>query len=117
MEMETKFLVCGYVKRKWVSDKGNFGTLTVDTKSGTHETIVTLRSFKDGDIDGIRALSEGQMVRVTGVISDEKLTDKQKNDVKVDGYNVYTTRLNIKKVEVDKTSQRPAPNTNNGAGW
>lgn len=110
------FRVTGYVIRTWAAPSGKFATLVVEAPNGKGGTKkIDLRAFSDA-VDQVKNLGNGQVVQVTGTVDMEKLTDKGRNEIKVDGYSKWTPALTIRNVEVEPSSAKPKPTATAPAG-
>lgn len=114
-EPRRSFEHCGYVVRKWVSDKGTFASVVLDIPGERGAAKIDYRCFADGPLDQIRNLQGGQKVVVSGSIDMECLRGKDKKDVKVDGYNKWIPCLTIRTMEVETSSAMPSADDN--LGW
>jgi hypothetical protein len=104
------FRICGHVVRKYVSPTGKFASLVIATPNQRGgETKHDVRAFDLPVVEQIHELGVGQIVQVTGGIDNEKLTNKAKEEVKVDGFNVWLTKLTIRAITVEGSSKAPAP--------
>lgn len=102
------FRICGAVVRKWVSPTGKFASLVVGAPNGKgKETKHDLRAFDPELVEQIHGLGVGQIVQATGGIDNEKQTNKAKEEIKVDGYNVWLTKLTIRALTVEGSSVKP----------
>jgi hypothetical protein len=103
------FRIVGCVKRVFVADSGKFAKLTVDVQANAHAKTLELKCFDRSVIGDIRALRQGQRVQVRGKVESEKVTDRARNEVKVDGYALWIPALRPTSVEVEGSSRAPAP--------
>ncbi len=111
------FRITGVVTRVFVSPKGTFASIQVECPNGRGgQKKIDLRCFSDA-IDQVRNLGQGQVIQATGAVDMEKLTSKDKNEVKVDGYAKWSPALTIRKVEVEPSSAKPKPAAPTGDGW
>lgn len=107
--------MCGAVVRKWISPTGKFASLTIGVPGNKGEIKHEVRAFSSsGLIDEINDLGVGQIVKVTGGVDREPLTDKARKEVKVDGYVVWVTKLTLKTLEIEGASRRPSPGPDTG---
>jgi len=99
IETGAGFRIVGAVVRKYVGPTGKFASLVLSTpgRSGG-EAKHDLVAFDAEVIDQIHQLPLAAAVQVTGNIDNTKLVDKQRNDIKVDGFVKWIPRLVIKKV-------------------
>jgi len=112
----TGFRMCGPVVRKpYVNQARTFASLVIGTPGKKGEVKHELRAFDADVIDEIAGLGIGQIVKVTGALDREALTDKARNDVKADGYTVFVEKLTIRTLEVEGSSRRPGPSPAPGA--
>lgn len=111
-EQGAGFRVCGSVVRRWTNQAGTYATLTldvfvVDAERGRSATKkLDFRAFR-GVVTEIAVLTPGSMVEVTGSIDTEKLTNKAKEDIIVDGYPVWVTKLTVRAVKAESSSRAP----------
>lgn len=109
-ERKATFEICGAVVRKpFVSQAGKFAKVTLATPGRTTEKKTDVRAFDAQIIGDIRALGVGQTVRITGDVDSEKLTAKDKSEVKVDGYVVWSTVLTARWIQIEGSSRAPNP--------
>lgn len=110
--------ITGVVTRIWVSPKGNFASLTIECPNGRGKlSKVDLRCFSDA-IDQVKNLGQGQVVRVSFSPDMEKLTSKDKQPVKVDGFEKWVAALTVRGCEVEPSSARVAsPSPKSGDDW
>lgn len=111
MEMGAGFRVCGFVVRRFVTPSGKAAFLTLDVpseKAGKTKKI-DLRAFDDEVIGDVGSLTPGAKVQVTGVVDMEKVTDKARAPIMIDGREKWTPALTIKKVTVEGSSKAPKP--------
>ena len=112
-EHVTGFRICGAVVRKFVNPQGTFASVTIEAPNarGRMEKY-DVKCFSDGPMDEFRELGQGQTIQVTGNIAMSKLTAKNKEAVKVDGYDKWLPDLVAKAVKVEVAGAKPAPR-----GW
>lgn len=104
------FRVVGTIKRIFVSPTGKFAEIKLSVNVQPHPPEIVLKSFDRALIgDMKRDLRLGQRVQFTGKIENEKLQDRQRNDVKVDGYDVWLHAMRPTKYEIEGSSRVPAP--------
>lgn len=120
-EHGTRFEVTGVVTRVWDNGKGTFAKLTVEAPNGRGGVSkIDFKAFSES-VDAVRHLGYGQTVKVTGTVAMEKLTNKAKDEIKVDGYSFWYPTLRIGSVEVEPASTKPAATGHLGAdsgdGW
>jgi len=121
-DKDTKFLVCGYVKRRWVSESGKYGTITIED-CGDRQPIVNVQCFADGPIAEIRKLEPGMLIKVSGKIGTQAIKDKKGEEIKIDGYRRYENTLTVKRIAVSPTSRKSSDENGGGsndelpAGW
>lgn len=110
------FRITGYVVRVFKAPSGKFASLTIECPNGRGGTKkIDLRAFSDA-IDQVEHVGQGQVVQVTGTVDMEKLTSKDKNPVKVDGYEKWFPALTIRRLEVEPSSAKPKPAAQTTAG-
>jgi hypothetical protein len=111
------FRVTGVVTRAKVFSP-KFAVMTVEVPNGRGgQKKVDMRAFSDA-IDQVQDVGQGQVVQVTGTVDMEKLTSKDRNEVKVDGFAKWVPALTIRKVEVEPSSAKPKPSAApTGDGW
>ena len=100
----SEFRACGTVVRKFVSPKGNFAVLTlnVEETGRNGQRRDSKQEFCSFDcIDDLSTIPQGATVTVTGKVSFEALTSRNKEKVMVDGFAKYVPRLVI-------TAMKPA---------
>jgi len=103
------FRIVGTIKRLFISPTGKFAAVRLKVNSPPHPPELDMKCFDRiliGDMQ--RDLRVGQRVQFTGKIESEKLQDKSRNDVKVDGYEVWIPALRPAKFEVEGSSRKPA---------
>lgn len=104
-EQKTLWIVCGSVKRRWVSESMKYGTIDLEVPGrGQYPEIVKVRSFKDGPLEAISQLVPGTVVKVLGVIGTEMVKNKAGEPVLIDGYKHYVDVLTVKQMKVDESS-------------
>lgn len=114
-EQGAGFRVCGSVVRRWANQAGTYATLVLDVfvvdeeRGRSANKKLDFRGFR-GAVTDIAVLTPGAMVEVTGSVDSEKLTNKAKEDVMVDGYPVWVTKLTVRAVKVESSSRAPASN-------
>jgi hypothetical protein len=108
------FRVCGAVVRRWTNPAGTFATCTLDVFVDGKGKKLDFRGFKEV-VTEIACLTPGQIVEFTGTPDVEKLTAKDKSEVKVDGYNVWVTKLTVRAVKVESSGRSPTGETSSSA--
>lgn len=91
-EDKARWTVTGAMSWKWVAPSKKFARCKVESnvmgRRNFHEVMAFGDMVNEIDISGI-----GEVVTVVGDLQTEKLTDKQKNPIRVDGYEVRLTML------------------------
>lgn len=109
-ERKATFEICGAVVRKpFVAPSGKFARVTLATPGRSGEKKTDVRAFDGEIIREIADLGVGQTVRVTGDVDSEKLTNKAKQEVVVDGYTAWQTVLTARWLQVEGSSKAPPP--------
>jgi hypothetical protein len=103
------FRICGAVVRRFVAPSGKVAFLTLGVPGPRGEVKHELRTFKEDLIVEVGSLGVGQIVQVTGSIDNERLTDKSRKEVTVDGRAAWVTKLTIKAIAVEGVSKASAP--------
>lgn len=101
------FRICGSVVRKFVAPSGKIAFLTLDVFVDGRGKKVDMRGFSEM-VEEIGTLNNGALVEVTGTIDIEKLTDKQRQPVVVDGREKWVTALTVRAVKTEGSSKAPA---------
>lgn len=104
--------ICGFVANKFVARSGKFARLTIAYPGRrAAEDKTDVRSFEHDVISRIAEIGVGETVTVTAGIDREKLTNKAREAVMVDGREAYTIALTIRtlKVEDGAASSPSAP--------
>lgn len=112
-EQGSGFRICGSVVRKWVASTNTVARLVLDVFVDGKSKKLDMIAFKDPVID-VAGLEAGQIVEVTGRIDTEKLTDKKREAVKVDGYEKWVPMLVIRSVKVAPSSKKSTPKDEHG---
>jgi single-stranded DNA-binding protein len=99
-----------------VAASGKVANLTLEVCRPGNDGDRPKRSFLDvvafGEtVADVRDLGAGESVVVVGELQTEKLTDKARNPVQSDGYDVWVTRLVARKVETLGQSAEQQPRT------
>ena len=106
------FRICGVVVRRFVSQSGKAAFVTLNVAGDRGGKKIELRAFDQSIVDEIGALGAGQIVEVTGTVDVEKLTNKKRETIKVDGYEKWFPALVIRALTVEGSSRAPAAPTN-----
>ena len=102
MDHGTGFRVVGIVERVFAAQSGKFAKFTVSTQDGKGKLQkVDVVAFSE-TFGQLANLGQGEEVQITGNIAMEKLTDKARNEIKVDGYARWSPMLVAKTVKVEK---------------
>lgn len=102
------FRLCGAIVRRHVIP-GKVAFMTIEVHGHPKSRKHDLKAFAAEVLDEIAELGAGQTVEVTGAIDAEKVTDKKRNAIMVDGREKWVPSLVIKKITVEGSSRRPAP--------
>jgi hypothetical protein len=104
------FRLCGVIYRApFVAPSGKFARLNVAAPGGRGgEMKHVVRAFDGAVIEEIRGLGIGMTVQVTGSVDNEALKNKAGEDVKVDGYTAWVSKLTARKIEVEGSSKPAA---------
>lgn len=102
------FRIVGAVVRKFVAQSGKFAAVTIDVNVPPRSRKIECRAFDAEMIDEIGQLGAGQTIEITGQIDMEKLTDKKREPVKVDGYEKWSPALTVKAIKIEGSSVKPA---------
>jgi hypothetical protein len=105
-EQGAGFRAAGCVVRKFCSPTGKFGALTLSITQGERNTKVDFVTFDC--VNDFSDLVQGANVTVTGKIGMNKLTAKDKSEVKVDGFAKWVPQLVVTAVKVEASSKKPA---------
>lgn len=102
-EEGTGFRVVGCVSRVFIADSGKFAKVSVDVRQSPHAAKVEFKIFDRSVIGEIWQLriQKGTLVQVRGKIESEKLTDKSRAPIKVDGYEVWMPALRPSSIEIE----------------
>lgn len=115
MDHGTGFRIAGIVERVFAAQSGKFAKVTVscpDAKGKLQKIDVV--AFSDS-FQQLANLGQGEEVTITGNVGMEKLTDKQRNEIKIDGYAKWVPMLVAKACKAEKPA---APvDTANDPGW
>lgn len=102
------FRIIGTIKRLFIADSGKFAKITLTVNAHPHPPELDLKSLDKiliGDMK--RDLRQGQRVEFKGNIESEKVTDKARTEVKVDGYTLWIPALRPKSYAVEGSSRVP----------
>jgi|SRR6185312_1140515 len=114
MDHGTEFRVVGIVERVFAAQSGKFAKVTVSTQDGKGKLQkVDVVAFSEA-FGQLANLGQGEEVQITGNVAMEKLTDKQRNEIKVDGYAKWSPMLVAKAVKVERPA---AADHSNDPGW
>jgi len=106
MADHARFEVKGAVVRVWTNSQRSFSRVTVDVM-GERSQKVDIVAFRDA-VASVSGLGAGELVRIAGNITNEKLKDKSGQPVKIDGYDKWVNLLVADKVTVETGSAAPA---------
>ncbi len=99
--------VCGFVERAFVPPSGKCAFLTVAVPGRPKEQKIEMRTFDKEDlIPRIKALGVGQIVTVTAGIESNKLTNKARQEVQVDGRTAWVMVLTIRTLAVEGEAEK-----------
>jgi len=114
MQQGAGFRICGSVVRRFVVPSGKVAFLTLDVFADGHGKKIELRGFKDM-VEEIGVLQPGALVEVTGAVEMEKLTDRNRNPVLVDGREKWVHAMTVRAIKHEASSRPPAarPPANN----
>lgn len=114
-EQGTGFRICGMVEKVFAAPSGKFCKVTISCLNARDALQkVDVVAFSDG-FAMLSKLGQGETVQVTGNVAMEKLTDKARAEVKIDGYAKWVPMLVAKGVKVIQ-SVAPAGGAE-PAGW
>ncbi len=101
------FRAVGFVDRVFIPPSGKVAFLTVAVPGRQKEQKIELRTFdKEDMIPRVRALGVGETVIVTAGIDSNKLINKAKQEVEVDGRAVWCMTLVIRTLEVEGAEKK-----------
>ncbi len=102
--------ITGYVERVFTppSRKCSFVTVSFPSEKPGKRTKVDLVAFQDM-VEPASALGQGELVTVTAGLSNKLLTNKAKQDVQVDGRNVWILQMVIRTITTAKSDTKAAP--------
>ncbi|HVQ52903.1 MAG TPA: hypothetical protein VMS92_22940 [Mycobacterium sp.] len=100
------FRIVGAVDRKFVPLSGKCAFLTLAVPGQRGEVKHECKTFDLLVIEEIRALGQGQVVQAIGTPEREKLTNKAKQPVMVDGREVWVPMFKINALTVEGGSAR-----------
>lgn len=103
------FRICGVVVRRFVAQSGKAAFLTLDVVGDRGSKKIELRSFDLSIVADIGQLGAGQTVECTGTVDVEKLTNKKRDEIKIDGYAKWVPALTIRVLRIEGSSRAPAP--------
>jgi len=109
MKEHGRFSIAGSVTRKWANDKGTFARLGLSVSDGQRKRNVDVKAFAARVVASIARLSDGDMVTVAGDVQSEKLTDKTKQEVQVDGRPVWMPSLVATEIKLEAQQQQQPP--------
>lgn len=113
-EQGAGFRICGAVVRRFVAQSGKAAFVTIDVPGERGSKKIELRSFDRSIVADIGSLGAGQIVECTGTVDVEKLTNKQRDEVKVDGYAKWMPALTIRVLRIEGSSRAPSPASQTG---
>src|SRR6266480_7277097 len=101
MDHGAGFRICGVVERVFAAQSGKFAKVTVSCPGDKGKAQkIDIVAFADA-FNLLKSLGQGEEVQITGSIAMEKLTDRQRNDVRIDGYVKWSPMLIAKAVKVE----------------
>jgi hypothetical protein len=95
------FRAVGYVEKKFVPPSGKVAFLTISVPGWRGDQKIEMRTFDADMIVEVGALGVGQTVTVTAGVESNKLLNKAKQAVSVDGRDVWTMALTIRTLKVE----------------
>lgn len=101
------FRITGYVTRIFTPPSGKCCFLTIETPGDGKADKTEMVGFKE-TVSIMRNLGVGEVVQVTGTISNKLLQNKARQDVQVDGRNCWILQLVVKTVAVEGTKEKPS---------
>ncbi len=114
MDHGTGFRIAGIVDRVFAAQSGKFARVSVSAPDGKGKLQkIDVVAFSE-TFQLLANLGQGEEVTITGNIAMEKLTDKARNDVKVDGYAKWSPMLIAKTVKVESAKPGIDPDDK---GW
>ncbi len=103
METGSGFRICGYVVRRNVVPSGKCAFLVLDVPGENgRSSKIDLKTFDA--VEEVGALVVGGKAEVTGRVVMEKVTNRARVPVMVDGRAKWVASLTIKTVKVDEAS-------------
>lgn len=111
------FRICGVVSRTFTNQAKTFASLTLETpgdKPGKKQYL-EMKAFAHDVISLIEQTGKGETVQVTGHIGSEKLIDKAKNAVQIDGRDKFVPSLVVKAIKTQVIDRKPLPRDWNDA--
>lgn len=108
-EQGAGFRICGAVVRRFVAQSGKAAFLTLDVVGDRGSKKIELRAFDRSMVADIGELGAGQIVECTGSVDVEKLTNKKRDEIKIDGYAKWVPALTIRVLRIEGSSRAPAP--------
>lgn len=104
-----RFVITGVVHKAFAASNGKFGKLTVlvpnkNGKDCRHE----IKSFDTALVQRISEIGAGQSVRCAGVIELECLKNKDKTEIKVDGYSVWIQVPILRTLDIEEMKTPPS---------
>jgi len=109
MKEHGRFSITGAVTRKYANDKGTFARLGLSVSDGQRKRNVDVKAFAVRVVASIARLSDGDIVSVAGDVKSEKLTDKTKQEVQVDGRAVWVPSLVATEIKLEAQQQQQPP--------
>jgi len=109
MKEHGRFSIAGAVTSKFANDKGTFARIGICIPDGKRRRYVDVKAFAARVVASIARLSDGDMVSVAGDVQSEKLTDKTKQEVQVDGRAVWVPSLVATEIKLEAQQQQQPP--------
>jgi hypothetical protein len=104
------FRIAGSLVRKYIAPSGKVAFLTVDVYDSDNgrSTKFDLKTFGRDVMDDLGELRAGAMIELTGSIDMEKVADKAREAVKVDGREKWVPSLIVRAIKTEASSRPPA---------
>lgn len=106
------FRAVGFVERAFVPPSGKCAFLTVAVPGRKSEQKIEMRTFDSETIAQVKSLGVGETVMVTAGVESNKLTNKAKQEVQVDGRTAWVMVLVIRTLRVQgakpQTTAKPS---------
>lgn len=101
------FRIAGSLVRKYIVPSGKVGFLTIDVYDSNkgRSTKFDLKAFDRSVLDDLDALRDGALLEVTGSLDMEKVADKAREAVKVDGREKWVPSLIVRVIKTEASSR------------